>query len=485
MSHKVPVKIATASDNAPLHIAICGGGASAALLLLALRHHATRQVRVTILEPRSQLGSGLAYSTRSVDHLLNTRAGNMSVVDDPDDFVQWLRARKPRRLINWTREDFAPRSHFAAYLQARLAEVHATAPHVDIEWSRTTADSVSATGNRWEIVPAQGRAFTADAVILATGNEAPRLLAEQLPPHARELVIEDPWDSAAKDGIPESAPVLLVGSGLTAADVLMELLARQHRGSIIAVSPRGLLPQPHGPSAEAPESSVVAAPASLRDLISHVRELCGNDPSGATWRRVFGDLRPVAPAIWREWSLVERKRFLRHARPFWEIHRHRLPPRIHARITSALGSGRLDIVKGRIERIEPLDSDHLRVSIKYARGTQQIDVARIVNCTGPETNPARSRNSLLQALIGDGIARVDPTGMGLAVDADCRVVGIHGSARQGLYAIGAPTRGAKWEVTSILELRMQAKTLIRHLLHSVDSKNAASGTATAIHSSLR
>ena len=63
------------------------------------------------------------------------------------------------------------------------------------------------------------------------------------------------------------------------------------------------------------------------------------------------------------------------------------------------------------------------MSVRQGRGTQTLDVARVMNCTGPEPHPGRAANPLLQGLIGDRVARPDALGLGLAVDAESRVVG--------------------------------------------------------------
>lgn len=457
------VETKTSAAQARFRIAVCGGGAAAVLILQALKHTSTHPADVTIFEPRDRLGAGLAYSTSCEAHLLNTRACNMSVTGDQDDFVRWLRTERRSRVLNWTGEDFAPRSYFADYLQERLADLR-SARNLHISWVRSAADSVTAPGRGWEVIPAQGDPVVADVVIIATGNEAPRSLGIACAPSMQRLIIEDPWDSTQKAEIPRAEPVLLVGTGLTAVDIATELLQGGHSGAIIAVSRRGLIPRAHGRIAAATEGLVQAAPTSLRALVPYVRRLSADDTHGAKWRRVFTELRSMAPSVWRSWSLRDKKRFLRHVRPFWEVHRHRLPPRVHARIAGAISSGRLSIVKGHVAHVEPRGPGALRVSVRYARGTQEIDVARIVNCTGSELNPERTQNPLLQALIGDRIGKADATGLGLAVDADSRLIGANGSAQHGLYAIGSLTRGARWEVTSIPELRSQANALVRHLL---------------------
>jgi uncharacterized NAD(P)/FAD-binding protein YdhS len=448
-----------------LKLVICGGGAAAVMLLQSLKQRTKRLIEVTILEPRSRLGEGVAYSTACSTHLLNTRACNMSVTDEPDDFVRWLKAERPRRVLNWTREDFAPRSHFAEYLQHRLADIRASS-NLRINWVHSTADSVTPHGRGWEVIPAHGEPLLADVVILATGNEPPRALGADLSPSGRRLVIDDPWDVEQKSEIPTNAPVLLAGTSLTAVDVVTELLQKGHTAQIVAVSRRGLLPRSHGPIAAASEGFVHALPSSLREVVRYVRKLSANDPRGDKWRRAFTELRSIAPSLWRNWSIAERRRFLRHIRPFWDAHRHRLAPRVHGKIERAIASGQLKIVRGRIDAIDPLASrEGLRVSVRHGHATQSFDVARVVNCTGPEANPGRSSNPLLQGLIGDRTARTDSLGLGLAVDSESRVIAANGSAHSGLFAVGALTRGTRWEVTAIPEMREQANSVVRRLLH--------------------
>jgi uncharacterized NAD(P)/FAD-binding protein YdhS len=449
----------------PVKLVICGGGPAAIMVLQGLKQRTRRTIDVTILEPRSRLGAGVAYSTSCPLHLLNTRACNMSVTDEPDDFVRWLRAERPRRVLNWTREDFAPRSDFADYLQARLADLKA-ASNIRVTWLHSTADSVTARGRGWEVVPAHGDPLVADVVVLATGNEPPRLLGANLPPSVQRLIVEDPWDVEQKAEIPKDASVLLAGTSLTAVDIATELLHKGDTGPIVAISRRGLLPRPHGPIAAAPEGFVHALPSSLREVVRYVRELSAKDPRGEKWRRAFTELRGIAPSLWRGWSVAERKRFLRHVRPFWDAHRHRLAPRVHAKIARAIANGQLKIVRGRIDAIEHQTlREGLRVSLRPGDATRALDVSRIVNCTGPEANPGRTSNPLLQGLIGDGIARADSLGLGLAVDTESRVVAANGSADATLYAMGSLTRGTRWEVTAIPEIREQANAIVRRVLH--------------------
>src|SRR5829696_2816955 len=349
------MELDTLSERArgALRLVICGGGASAVLLLTALRSRFAGRIEVTVIEPREALGVGVAYSTQCPLHLLNTRAGNMSATDNPDDFLQWLRREHPRRVLNWTRHDFAPRQLYGEYLQACLKDVQ-IAPNVRFKWLRSTADCIIERDGEWEIVPARGEPVRADVVILATGNEAPRPISARLAPRLRPFVMDDPWDAASKALIAHDERILLLGTGLTAIDVAVELLHRGHTGQIYAVSRRGLIPRCHA-SANAPLDGCGATlPTSIRALVRHVRKLVEHDLHGGKWQSFANELRSVSPTLWARWSSSERRRFLRHVRPFWDVHRHRIAPQVNWRITRAQARGQLTISRGRIQAIELL-----------------------------------------------------------------------------------------------------------------------------------
>jgi uncharacterized NAD(P)/FAD-binding protein YdhS len=433
----------TSNAGQPLRLVICAGGASAILLLAALKERVSRPIAVTIIEPREQLGAGVAYSTACPAHLLNTRACNMSVNVDP--------------------EDFAGRQHFGAYLRARLAQIRC-APNIHQRWLRSAAVSLAARGHGWEVVPAHGEPVFADIVVLATGNEAPRTIGADLAPQVKARILNNPWQEDRKKEIASAASVLIAGTGLTAVDVVVELLERRHVGPIFAFSRHGLLPRAHGAVVAVPEDCRSAFPASLCAIVKRVRELSVDDPRGERWRGVMTELRSLAPALWTAWDLPERRRFLRRVRPFWDVHRHRLAPSVHANLSRAIVRGQLRIVRGRLAALEhDVARDCLRATVRYAHGQRLLEGAVLINCTGPETHPLKVANRLLRSLIADGVARPDALQLGLATDQHSRVVSREGTVQRSLYALGTLARGRQWELTAVPEIRAQAQQLAREI----------------------
>jgi uncharacterized NAD(P)/FAD-binding protein YdhS len=454
----------------PLRLVICGGGASSVLLLAALQEGSARHIQVTVMEPRDQPGAGVAYSTACPVHLLNTRACHMSANGDGTDFLRWLQRERPQRGVDWNAEDFAPRRYFGEYLQSKLLGIRA-ASNIELTWLRTAAHGVVAHDQGWEVIPARGASAFADIVVLATGNEPPAPLGRDLGPRAQSLILNNPWDAERKNEIPRDAAVLIAGTGLTAVDVVAELLHRRHAGPIFAFSRRALLPRCHGAATTFPEGWQRALPSSLRAVLKRVRELAGGDASGDRWRGVMTVLRTMAPALWATWDLAERRRFLRHVRPFWDVHRHRLAPLVHARLAGAIARGQLTILRGRLESLEHVTARAaLRATLRRNDCRQLLEGAVLINCTGPQAHPLRAANPLLQRAVADGVARTDALGLGLATDQRSRVISRDGAAQRTLYALGTLARGRQWELTAVPEIREQARTVARDIENLVAAR---------------
>jgi uncharacterized NAD(P)/FAD-binding protein YdhS len=178
---------------------------------------------------------------------------------------------------------------------------------------------------------------------------------------------------------------------------------------------------------------------------------------------------------------------MRHLKPYWDVYRHRVAPAIYRRLSAALASGQLKIVRGRMEAIECLRGENkLRVCIRQPHGKRTLEVARIVNCTGPRSDPSQAANPLLQSLIGDGIARADSLGLGLATDEHSRVIGADGAVHSHLFALAALSRGSRFETTAIPEITEQVDGMAREILQRAyesarpSQPVAAQPTATVI-----
>ena len=116
------------SKFSPSRIAIVGGGASGALMAAHLLRGRPRNLAVTIIETRAELGRGLAYATDNPSHLLNVRAANMSAfADDPGHFARWLSTQRDAPAAADPEFRFVSRGLYGRYLESLIRE-HLDAP---------------------------------------------------------------------------------------------------------------------------------------------------------------------------------------------------------------------------------------------------------------------------------------------------------------------------------------------------------------------
>jgi uncharacterized NAD(P)/FAD-binding protein YdhS len=438
------------------HVAIVGGGFAGALLAVNLLRH--DGPRATLIERRPHAGRGVAYSAAHPDHCLNVRVANMSALpDDPDHFRRWLAEQHPG-----LGADFVPRLIYGDYLSDLLTQTAARSEG-RLTILRAEATGVALRGPGATVTLSDGTTIAADAVVLATGN---------LPPHtppgidAAQLGADryapDPWDEAAVAGLTDADTILLLGGGLTMVDVALLLDARGFRGRVIALSRRGLLPRAHAPVTAAPLAERPATtPAALLHEVRARAETVG-------WRAAVDALRPYTQALWRGASTADRARFLRHLRPWWDVHRHRLAPPVAERIAALRREGRLTILAGKVQRMGATDTG---LEIVYRpRGQDDLrtlPVRRIVNCTGPSGDLHRTAEPVLRSLLDQGLIRADPLRIGIDVDPQAAVLDRDGTASDRLFAIGPMTRGTFWEIVAVPDIRQQSWSVARRLSNAM------------------
>jgi uncharacterized NAD(P)/FAD-binding protein YdhS len=260
--------------------------------------------------------------------------------------------------------------------------------------------------------------------------------------------------------------VLILGTGLTMVDQVLALCHAGHRGPITAMSRRGLIPHVHRRAAPRRiDPGEVPFGASAATLLRWLRSLARRiKADGGDWRSAVDAVRPFTQQLWQRLSLESRRRFLRHARAWWDVHRHRMAPEIELRLVELIAEGRLRIVAGKICTVT--SSGPIAVVTWRRRGTDAIEtmeVARIIDCTGITSDPLQTANPVLLSLLRQGLLRADPLRIGIDVSDDCAIVDRSGKPSERLFAVGPLTRGAFWEVVAVPDIRVQCAALARRL----------------------
>lgn len=437
------------------HVVVAGGGASGTLLAAGLLRLARRPLRVTVVDPSPRLGRGRAYAEGSAELLLNVRASGMSAwPDDPGHFARWLSARRPG--LRAPEDAFAPRPLYGDYLEEVIDECRrSAATGVDLVHVRDTVVDAEYGEEDVRCVLASGRRLESGRLAIATGNAPSR--PPLSPPDGASWTWADPLDPDALEGLPFDAPIAVAGTALTLVDLIARLDARGYRGVVHAVSRHGLLPRAHADAPRRVEPAPWwALPRTARGLTSVARRLAELQPREDGTRAVES-FRTVTDELWRELPDPERRRFLRHVLPLWNVHRHRMPPETARVVAAWLREGRLRVLAGRIVAVEPgAGGGPLRLAIR-PRGKVEIirlEARRLFDATGPG-DPLGER--LQAALVARGLALAHPSGLGLDVGPDGCLVS--NASTPGVAALGPVSRGAALETTAIPEIRVQAARL--------------------------
>jgi uncharacterized NAD(P)/FAD-binding protein YdhS len=455
-------------------IVIVGGGFCGTVLAAnLLRRPPADSTDIVLIERGAAMGRGVAYTAHDFPYLLNVPAGRLSAAsEDPLQFLRFAQQSLPEA----DAEDFLPRALYGDYLQDALLQAERSAPsHVRLDRVFGEVRCIVRRGGEKPLVAvfADRESILADRIVLALGNPPPALMpwAEAVRKH--RAYVHDPWTLPKTLGAEHA--VLIVGNGLTMADVALALSADPDRTPRLAsISRHGLMPQTQTtfrPSAvQGDGEALLACATSIRQVLSASRALTREVLHlGGDWREVVTFMRTLAPHIWRRLPELEQRRFVRHLQCYWDVHRHRLPPVLSTRIEHLRRSGKLQINAGRIERLVPF-REQLRV-LWRRRGTEDLTelvVDAVINATGPDYAINRSVDPLIVSLRNDGLIAPDELNLGLRTTTHGACVAADGRASEQLYYLGPLLRAAHWEATAATELRNHAEQLARHLVASAD-----------------
>ena len=360
---------------------------------------------------------------------------------DPDHFARHFEGEGGHA------KGFAERRLFARYLGQILDDAKGSG---HVRTLAATATGASRKDGVWQVQLDDGEELSARSLVLAIGNQEPQGL--RVFGGAEQRFIRNPWGKHAQSAVGELAAsgeaALLVGTGLTMIDLVLSLNAAGHTGRIFALSRRGLIPRGHADFEPAPVDREHVPTGSLRALWRWLRRRSAE----VGWRAAVDSLRPYSHALWQALDVEQQRRFLRHGRPWWDVHRHRIAPQVADTIMWMIAENRLEIAAGRIVASRDVgDTLEVEVRRRGASTSQKMRFAYAFNCTGPLHAIANTKDPLLRSLFESGAIQEDPLGIGLDVDGRSRAAN-----GERLWALGPLTKGRYWEIIAVPDIREQA-----------------------------
>ncbi|UXH77467.1 FAD/NAD(P)-binding protein [Roseateles amylovorans] len=490
-------------------VALVGGGsiATSVLAQLARRIESLPALHLLQFEPATRLGVGQPYAPDLEAVLLNTPAAALSVLpQEPAHFTRWLQARADSdpAQARWLTGP-VPRSVYGDYLADTYRQAVATLAARQIPLSligEAVVDLVPTDFGATVLHTARGLRFTADEVVLCSGNLASSQYRDLVgqrgylpsPYPCREMV----------KALAEADHVGIAGTSLSALDAIVSLHDSGFRGQITAFSRRGHLPSVR---------SDVSSPVTLRwftregidalrcdahghvaldDLVHLLRldiEARTGEPfdltqalaHGATpaeylageieiarrgerhWQSVLYQTNEVIDHAWHRLSLADRRRFVAHHRHLFLVRRIAVPLVNAEKVLSMLRSGQLAVrgdvvaVTARREGFDinfgARDDAHHSAHRLTPPPASTCHVDHLVNATGMCVDVTRSDDPLIRQLVARGLMTPCEFGGVRQQFEDLRLIGRHrdGEGAGDAHSQRAPLAAQRWEpVVSLL-----------------------------------
>ena len=456
----------------PLRLVVIGGGFTGAVVAMNAIRATRRPLAITVIEPSAVVGRGIAYGTNDPAHRTNVPTDRMNLFrDEPAQATGWLSEQgflDDPACRDAHGQFYVSRAFYGAFIVDALnATLNNAGERVSVEHWRTAATRLTEAENGWSVATDGGASVDADVIALCFGHAVPALpcpVAPDVQNHPQ--FVPNPWADTF-DAIGPADSVLIVGTGLTMADVVVSLGAKGHRGSITAVSRRGLLPRSHGLfRSDYDLFDGTPVPTTALGLLRLVRRRIREDGRGAGWQPIIDALRFELPAVWGGLPASEKRKVLPRLLAFWDVHRFRIAPQVDTALRQARESGRLTVERAGLVRIGRVDG-RFTVRLKKAGadlGERSFDA--VVLCTGPEKDIGRK--PLIAGLLESGAARLDDVRLGLAVDAESRVLDRTGKPWPNLFAFGPMTRGSFGEMTGAPDIAAHVERIADRLFVQAD-----------------
>ena len=469
-------------------VAVVGVGAAGvsmvAQLVACFRDAGIRGVRILAFESAHRFGPGVAYQADSEVAILNRTASNMSAVAASDDhFARWLTAAgHPTTLL----QDYVPRPLFGRYLASTLASatVQAELDDNQIVLIAERIIRIDDIQGSYQLHSADDK-WRADHIVLCTGNLSSN--------HYRHLLgapdyYHSPYPlSKTLKSLRPDQRVAVIGSRLSAIDVLVWLTQSGHTGPISLLSRQGYLP-----SIQYKQKKVsltyctpariarLAASAGgrlpyrtvLRLVLKELSSACGyrfsvkyQKPKGADPKTVFRrDLQRAtqAPQPWQSafvalnevisdlWNLLDerdRKKFRALDFSRFMALRVPIPERNAVKVLRLFDSGQLEMHAG-LADISHVENEFV-ATFNSTTPSKSFDV--VINCTGSDNDVTRTMDPLYRQLVDNGLLSPHAQG-GVAVNFASNVaISGNGKPNKGMYVVGNMTSGT-YMFCSVLEL---------------------------------
>ncbi len=431
-------------------IAIIGFGFCGRLAFYHLVKRSDKDTKIFLFDRNGQGTIGAAFSSFSPHYILNVPTTKMSAFpDEPQDFCCFLKKNYPRIFNEIGENGFAPRQIYGEYLEQITCEAFANAKKNAVEFefiSREVIEITQQNKNIFSLKTKNNTSFEASEILLATSfcqSDLPYdFEAENFEENLVKKIWQIPQHPVHKKNLIQER-ICIIGSGLTAVDAIVGLKKKNFKGKIFVISRRGNFPKEHNDWTEKSPDFISASDAKkgVIFLVLKIRNFLRQNTQ-FNLCHVIDSIRPITTELWKNLDQKNKKLFLRHLVPYWNIFRHRAPVSSIKTIEKMIKSGQIEIKKKGVKKIY---QESAKILVETAQ--EKIECDYFINCLGFEFRA--QKYPLLAQMITADLLKED--------------VLLSQSNHPKIHLLGGLNIGRDFECTSVPDLRLSVEDVLKKL----------------------
>jgi hypothetical protein len=459
-------------------IAIVGFGFCGRLAFAHLAKN-SKNSKIIIFEKNNQNSLGSAFSSFSPHYILNVPVEKMSAFSNcPQDFCEFLKKKYPEIFKEIGENGFAPRRIYGEYLEeiTQKAFVEAQQNNIEVKFIEDEVidilpceqilnqvqDNVilrkisphlhpEIASESSFITTKSNKSFQVNETLIATSFKQSNLPFDLNFPNLVKQIWDFPKTFHEKNFTNET--ICLIGSGLTAVDVVVGLSKKKFTGKVFIISRRGNLPKKHFAKIHPVPNliSVSDAKNGIVFLTKKIRNFLHQNPE-YDLRYIIDSIRQITTELWQNLDNRNKKLFLRLL-PYWNIFRHRAPNASIEIIEEMIESKQLELKKKGVKKVYEKNG-----KIFVQIHDEEIECDYLVNCLGFEFKP--EKYPLLKQMIESGLLKKD---LLMAESLDPKI-----------HLLGGLNIGRDFECTAVPDLRICVEKVVEKIIYTNSNKASSS-----------
>lgn len=409
------------------------------------------KIQFIIFEKSDEYSVGAGFTNFNDNYILNVPAKKMSPFeDDPDDFVDFLKKNYPEIYHKNGSDGFISRNIYGEYLQKIRDDFFNLAKDLKINYDLIREEVIDV--DKGFLIHTKNANFDADEIVISSSFVQSKLNYYIVD----NKLISPLWSKNSinfhqKNNFKNDDKICVIGTGLSAVDVIIGLNAKDFHGKIYAISRRGNFPKSHFSQQNISNQNII-------DIIDDKDAKLGivnislkfkkylRDNKNCDLRHLIDSIRSKTKSLWQNLDEKNKKLFLKKLLPYWNIYRHRVPSSSLEIINKMIENNQLEIIKSSIKSINKKEEKFI---VEFEKSSQEFDY--IVNCLGFDYNI--KNYPLIESMTKKNLLKKDLI--------------LVQSNHSKIHLVGGLNIGRDFEITAVPDIRVDANSVAQKIFMNI------------------